>query len=101
MIDIDGLSEADLIDLNNRIIARLRLLREVKAHEAMLAFHVGDRVSFRTGSGNVAGVLTRYNRKTVTVVTDAGQHWNVSPNFLQKAGPANGAGPVIDGELVR
>jgi len=27
-------------------------------------------------------MLTRYNRKTVTVITDDGQHWNVSPQFL-------------------
>jgi hypothetical protein len=30
-------------------------------------------------------MLTRYNRKTVTVITDDGQHWNVAPRFLRKA----------------
>ena len=30
-------------------------------------------------------MLTRYNRKTVTVVTDEGRQWNVSPAFLNKA----------------
>jgi hypothetical protein len=30
-------------------------------------------------------MVTRYNRKTVTVITDDGQHWNVSPGLLQKA----------------
>ena len=29
-------------------------------------------------------MLTRYNRKTVTVITDDGQHWNVSPQFLRR-----------------
>jgi hypothetical protein len=33
----------------------------------------------------VEGMLTRYNRKTVTVITDDGHHWNVSPGFLRKA----------------
>jgi hypothetical protein len=33
----------------------------------------------------LAGILIRYNRKTVTVITDAGQHWNVSPGLLRKA----------------
>jgi hypothetical protein len=32
-------------------------------------------------------MLTRYNKKTVTVITDDGQHWTVSPNFLRKAEP--------------
>ena len=27
----------------------------------------------------VVGMLIRYNRKTVTVVTDTGQRWNVAP----------------------
>jgi hypothetical protein len=29
-------------------------------------------------------MLTRYNKKTVTVITDDGQHWNVSPILLRK-----------------
>jgi hypothetical protein len=35
-IDIDQLSESELIDLNHRIVARLRFLREVDAHSSML-----------------------------------------------------------------
>jgi hypothetical protein len=30
-------------------------------------------------------MLTRYNKKMVTVITDDGQHWNMSPNLLHKA----------------
>jgi hypothetical protein len=32
-------------------------------------------------------LLTRYNKKTVTVITDSGHHWNVAPGFLRKAAP--------------
>jgi hypothetical protein len=32
--------------------------------------------------------LTRYNRKTVTVVTDDGQRWNVSPTLLRRSDDA-------------
>ena len=35
-IDIDQLSEAELIDLNNCIIARLRFLEQMRAHVEML-----------------------------------------------------------------
>jgi hypothetical protein len=85
-IDIDRLSEAELIDLNNRIVARLRFLQQMRAHMEMLEFKIGDRVSFRPpGQGPVEGMLTRYNKKTVTVVTDEGRQWNVSPALLNQA----------------
>ena len=84
-IDIDGLGEPELIDLNNRIVGRLRFLHQARAHSRMLEFSVGDKVSFHPeGSEPLLGVLTRYNKKTVTVITEQGQRWNVSPNMLRK-----------------
>jgi hypothetical protein len=32
-------------------------------------------------------MLTRYNKKTVTIIADDGRQWNVSPSFLSKAAP--------------
>jgi hypothetical protein len=29
-------------------------------------------------------MLTRYNKKTVTVITDSGQQWNVAPGLLRR-----------------
>ncbi len=84
-IDIDALSEAELVDLNNRIVARLRFLREVRSHSQMLELSIGDRVSFQPdGRAVLNGMVTRYNRKTVTVITESGEHWNVSPGLLRK-----------------
>jgi len=84
-IDIDKLTEAELVDLNNRIVERLRFLNHMHAHAQMLEFRIGDRVSFQPqGRAPVVGMLTRYNRKTVTVITDDGHHWNVSPQFLRR-----------------
>ncbi len=92
-IDIDKLTEAELIDLNNRIVERLRLLNQMRAHARMLEFKIGDRVSFQPEGHRVAvGMLTRYNRKSVTVVTDDGQRWNVSPALLRRADDARGSG---------
>ena len=52
----------------------------------MLEFKIGDRVTFHPQGGPpVVGILTRYNKKTVTVITDDGHRWNVSPGFLDKA----------------
>jgi len=85
-IDIDKLSEAELISLNHRIVERLRFLNQKRAHEHMLKFQIGDRVTFQPeGLPPVVGMLTRYNKKTVTIITEDGQHWNVSPRFLRKA----------------
>ena len=64
MINIDRLTEAELIDLNHRIVARLNLLDQARAHQQMLAFAIGDRVAFHSPEqGQVVGTLTRYNRK--------------------------------------
>ena len=91
-IDIDKLSERELIDLNHRIVARLRFVREMRVHAEMLEFRIGDRVTFEPpGHRQLEGMLTRYNKKTVTVITDNGGRWNVSPNYLRKA-PAKDAG---------
>jgi len=91
-IDIDKLTEADLIDLNNRVVERLRFLNQMRAHGQMLQFKIGDRVSFRPeGHPIVVGMLTRYNRRTVTVITDSGQRWNVAPRHLRREDDARGA----------
>lgn len=83
-IDIDKLTEAELTDLNHRIVARLQFLSQMRAHARMLEFKIGDRVSFQPdGHRRVVGMVTRYNRKTVTVITDDGQRWNVSPALLR------------------
>ena len=61
----------------------------MKAHAKMLEFKIGDRVAFRAeGADVIEGMLTRYNRKTVTVITDDGRQWNVSPTFLARVEPA-------------
>ncbi len=88
-IDIDKLTEAELSDLNHRIVQRLRFLEQRRAHAAMLEFRIGDRVEFHPDARPpVVGMLTRYNRKTVTVVTDAGERWNVAPGLLRRVGDA-------------
>jgi hypothetical protein len=45
-IDIDKLNEDELIDLNHRIIERLRFLSQMRVHSRMLEFKIGDRVTF-------------------------------------------------------
>ena len=89
-IDIDKLTEAELIDLNHRIVERLRFLSHARAHGRMLQFKIGDRVSFEPeGREVIFGILTRYNKKSVTVISETGERWNVAPQLLRR---------VVDGE---
>ena len=84
-IDIDALSEAEMIDLNHLVVERLRFLSQMRAHARMLEFRVGERVTFQPeGRPLLVGMLTRYNRKTVTIVTDAGERWNVAPALVRR-----------------
>jgi len=87
-IDIDNLTEAQLIDLNNRVVARLKLIHQMRSHAQMLDFRIGEKVSFQPdGHPVLSGIIAKYNRKTVTVITSNGQQWNVSPMFLRKFEP--------------
>ena len=87
-IDIDKLTESELVDLNNRIVARLKFLHQMRAHASMLEFSLGARVSFQPdGHPILFGIITKYNRKSVTVITEDGQHWTVAPSFLRKIKP--------------
>ncbi|HLH90979.1 MAG TPA: hypothetical protein VKX28_21215 [Xanthobacteraceae bacterium] len=91
-IDIDALTEAELVDLNRRIVERLRFLHQMRSHKKMLDFSIGDRVMFQpAGRPPVVGIVTRYNKQTVTVVTEADGRWNVSPNLLQRVVEARAA----------
>lgn len=98
-IDINKFTEAELIELNHRIVERLRFLEQMRAHGTMLEFSIGERVTFTpAGRPPVTGMLVKYNRKTVTVITDEGQRWNVSPSFLGKAEPHEVA--AISGNVI-
>ena len=92
-IDLSQLTESELIDLNRRIVERLRMIRQVHAHVKMMEFSIGERVWFQTDLRRVEGVLVRYNKKSVTVVTDDGERWTVSPGFLERA-EAKGSGQM-------
>ena len=100
-INIDELSEAELIDLNHRIVERLRFLSQMRAHSEMLDFKIGERITFHPeGYPQLFGILTRYNRKTMTVITDAGQQWNVAPRLLRRVDAREG-NPATNSKVVK
>jgi hypothetical protein len=94
-IDIDRLTEAELIDLNRRIVERLKFLSQMRAHAQMLDFSIGDRVCFDADPfRTVSGVIVKYNRKTVTIMTADGQPWRVSPSLLRHESPTKRTEPT-------
>ncbi len=82
MMDIDLLTIEELITLNRRVVERLKFLQKARAHVDMMAFNLGAKVSFETDEGRRFGRLTKYNQKTVTVITDEGQQWRIPPHLM-------------------
>jgi hypothetical protein len=87
---IKGLTEKELIFLNRVIVERLKLISQVKHTSLMAEFSVGDRVSFQDNEGEtVEGRIIRINKKTVSLMTDEGSQWKVSPGLLTLLGHGN------------
>ena len=86
-IAIGGPTETERIALDKRVVERLRFLNQARAHSQVPEFSVGDRVLFQPeGREPLPGVLTRYNKRTVTVITEPGPRRTVSPGALFKVG---------------
>ena len=82
-IELEGLSYDELLELNDRIIERLKILDAADALNAMMKFNVGARVCFDSPKhGMQAGILIKFNQKTVTVLTDDRRQWKVAPQML-------------------
>ena len=90
-IDLTRYTEAELLELNRRVIERIKVLRQGRCRESMAEFNVGDRASFRRDCGHeVIGTIVRLNQKSVTIVSTDGVHWRVAPIFLKKAAGEGG-----------
>ena len=100
-IDIDTMTYDELVKLNHKIVERLKFLDSMHTHKEMMQFSPGDQVCFEPpGRGRQFGTLVKYNKKTVTVITESGQKWNVSPHLLRKVKTVksrkNSQGKIID-----
>jgi len=83
---IRRLGEDDLRFLNHLIVERLKLIAQAKSTVLMSRFNTGDRVGFQTSTGEwKSGIIQKLNKKTATILTDDGHHWNVSPGLLSPA----------------
>jgi hypothetical protein len=76
--DIDKLTEAEHIELDNRIVERSRMLDQMRSHVEVLEFRIGERVAFQPeGHPVVVGVASPSGKPgTRTLgVTHRGKTW--------------------------
>ena len=93
-INIDHLTEDELLALNRRVISRLKLIQQHSTLNSMIKFEVGQRVSFDPDGRVRTGILIKFNPKTVVVLTDDGQRWKVSPQLIRHLLENNPSGKV-------
>ncbi len=84
MIDITQFSEQQLIDLNKKIVTQLKFLQQNRTQKSMLQFNIGEAVTFDYEGEIRFGILTKFNQKSVTVITDDQTKWTIHPSFLKK-----------------
>ena len=86
---IRRMGEEDLRFLNRLIIERLKLIAQARSTALMSRFSIGDRVGFQSSSGEWKnGIVQKLNKKTISILTDKGHQWNVSPCLLSSVGNA-------------
>jgi len=84
---IRHLGEDDLRFLNRLIVERLKLIAQARSTALMARFNTGDRVGFQAPTGEwKSGRIQKLNKKTVSILTDDGHQWNVSPGLLTPVG---------------
>lgn len=84
-IDLTQYTEHELVELNLRIVDRIRFLQQTRCYQSMAQLNVGERVSFSPECGHVVvGTVVRLNKKSVTVLAQNGQQWRVAPSLLSK-----------------
>ena len=72
-VDLTDYSEEELVELNRRIVERLRALHQQRRYKEMARFNLGDTVSFTVEAGRaVVGKVIRANTKTITVLSSTG-----------------------------
>lgn len=82
-IDLTKLSEAELVELTQRIADRLQVIRTAPPLSELDRFSVGMVVDFTTDDGRLMrGAIARLNRETATILSTAGS-WHVPPSTLR------------------
>jgi len=78
------LSMDELVDLNKRVISRMKELNSQTQAKAALKFRMGDIVSFVKSDDDVkeVGLILSIRKTKITILTENGKQWTVSPALL-------------------
>tara|TARA_B100001123_G_C15314284_1_gene1025549 strand:- start:2224 stop:2499 length:276 start_codon:yes stop_codon:yes gene_type:complete len=88
--DLQDMTDNQLHELNNAIIAQLKFNRDRKAAANRAAFQAGDRVQFIGRHGKMIGTIKRVKRKKAIVTVNAIDNihhgnWDVPLGMLSAA----------------
>ena len=86
--DINDLSENQLTELHAFLTNRLEVLRDTKTAAAARTLIIGDKIEFKLPGPEghqeiIKGTLLKINTKTVTILSNDGSRWRVSPLLLK------------------
>lgn len=82
-MSIENLSFEELIELNSKIVKRLRELNKIEKHKELQRFEVGDSVYFINNGKTITGTVIRINQRTLSIKTAQGM-WYVAPRAVKK-----------------
>ncbi len=97
-MDIEKLSLEELLELNRRVVRRVKYLYGLKTRAHLDRFEAGDKVSFQSDGRMVEGLVVRVNSKTLSIRTKD-SHWNIHPRFVTKLPAAGAEIPQVIGDI--
>lgn len=81
---IKTLGRNELIYLNRLVVERLKLIAQARSTVEMSKYNLGDKVTFQDTNGSIKrGRIIKLNKKTVSLITDDNERWNVAPGLLE------------------
>jgi len=78
------MSYRELIWMNEIIVDRIRMFTAFKNRMAIANFRLGERVTWKDElDTDFLGIVISRNTKTVTVQSDDGRRWRISPGLVR------------------
>ena len=76
------LDETQLQELHDLVVVRLKQFRDIRHKAAMWAMLPGDTVRWGYEGVTYVGHIEKLNPKTVSVRSEDGRRWKISPSLL-------------------
>lgn len=90
---LETCTQGDLTLINHYIVERVKQQQADNKAQIMAQFQAGDRVRFNNKDGElVEAIVVKPNKKTVSLMSDSGTKWNVSPELLHKVQASDRSG---------